>query len=134
MATTVQGLRRALVAAGIIGATAVGTAQAPGFTRTELQRADLSIQGREVVTVMAVIQKGVATGRHTHPGEEVAFLAEGSIVLEVEGQPARSIKAGEAFTVPAGLVHNARNEGAATARVVANYIIEKGKPVATAVP
>jgi quercetin dioxygenase-like cupin family protein len=118
----------------LLGSTAVGTAQAPAFKRTELQRADLSVPGREVVIVMAEIPKGVETGRHTHPGEEVSYLAEGSIVLEIEGQAARTIKAGETFIVPAGRVHNARNEQSAMARVVANYIIEKGKPVATPAP
>lgn len=60
-------------------------------------------------------------------------MLEGVLQLEVEGAPARSINAGEAFTVPAGTVHGARNTGSLTAKALVTYIVEKGKPVATPV-
>jgi quercetin dioxygenase-like cupin family protein len=105
-------------------------AQAPTVTRTVLQQADISIPGREAVTARAEIAAGGTTGRHTHPGEEISYLLEGSVLLEVEGAAPRTLKAGDVFLIPAGKVHNATTSGG-KAIIIANYIVEKGKPLAT---
>lgn len=108
-------------------------AQQAAIGRTVLQQADISVAGREVVTVKAEFSKGATTGRHTHPGEEVTYVLDGMLTLEVEGAPTWVVKAGQAFLVPAGKVHNAiATDGSVTA--VANYIVEKGKPLSTPVP
>ena len=73
---------------------------------------------------------GVAARRHTHPGEELGYVLEGTLVLEVEGQPPVTLKAGDVFFVPAGVVHDGRNVGSGPAKVLATYIVERGKPVA----
>ena len=117
---------------GVAGTIAV-TAQQTGFTRTPVQQGDLSIPGREAVQAIATFQPGAESGRHTHPGEEFAYILEGSITLESQGKPAVTKKAGEGFIIPAGTVHNAKNASAAAAKVLATYIVEKGKPVATPV-
>ena len=44
---------------------------------------------------------------------------------------ARIVKAGETFFVPEGLVHDGINTGSGKAKVLATYVVEKGKPVAT---
>jgi quercetin dioxygenase-like cupin family protein len=125
------------IAIGIVAATVAGmvviSAQQPGFSRTTLQQADLSTPGREVVQAIAEFQPGATVGWHTHPGEEAGYLLEGSFLFEVEGKPAVTLKAGQTFFVPAGVVHNATNHGTIRTRVLATYIVEKGKPVATAV-
>ena len=51
--------------------------------------------------------------------------------LLVEGQPAKRLKAGEVFFVPAGVVHDGRNVGKGKAVVPATYVVETGKPVAS---
>jgi quercetin dioxygenase-like cupin family protein len=104
-----------------------------GFKRTVVQQGDLSAPGREVVQAIAEIQPGGQSGAHTHPGEEVAYVLEGTVELEMQGKPAVSKKAGDAFIVPAGTVHNAKNTGKTVAKVLGTYIVEKGKPVATPV-
>jgi quercetin dioxygenase-like cupin family protein len=110
----------------------VGTAaQQAGFKRTVLQQGDLSMPGREVVTAVAEFQGGATVGRHTHPGEEAGYVLEGSILLEQDGKPAVTLGAGKTFLIPAGTVHNATNQGSGQARVLATYIVEKGKPLAT---
>lgn len=107
-------------------------AQAPAtFKRTVLQQSDLSAPGREVVMALAEIQPSGASGRHTHPGEEIAYVLSGPMLVEIDGKPAKTLQTGESFVIPAGTVHNARNTGSAVAKVVATYVIEKGKPVAT---
>ena len=109
------------------------SAQPPGFKRTLLQRGDLSMAGREAVMAQAEIPAGVAVGKHTHPGEEVAYVLEGTLVLEVEGKAPVTLKAGDVFFVPADTVHDGKNTGTGTAKVLATYIVEKGKPLATPV-
>jgi quercetin dioxygenase-like cupin family protein len=105
-----------------------------GFKRTPVQQADLTVPGREVVQAIAEIDPGAESGRHTHPGEEVGYVIEGSIAIDIQGKPALMKKAGEGFLIPAGTVHNAKNTGKTAAKVLATYIIEKGKPPATPVP
>jgi quercetin dioxygenase-like cupin family protein len=106
-------------------------AQQPGFTRTPLQDQPLSDPVRHAVQVRAEFAPGVAAGRHTHPGEELGYVLEGSVLLEVDGQPPRTVNAGEVFYVPAGVVHDGKNIGTGNAKVLATYIVEKGKPVAS---
>ena len=122
-----------IVTLALAGMIAAVSAQQPGFKRTVLQQGDLSMPGREVVSAIAEFQPGATVGRHTHPGEEAGYILEGTIVLEQEGKPAVTLGAGKTFLIPAGTVHNATNKGSAVARVLATYIVEKGKPLATAV-
>ena len=116
-------VRAAATAAALVVVTVAAAAQQPAFKRTELQRADLSAPGREVVQA----------GRHTHPGEEVGYVLEGTVLVEVDGKPAATLNAGQYFIIPAGTIHNATNNSKAGAKVLATYIVEKGKPVATPV-
>ena len=109
------------------------SAQQPGFKRTVLQQRDLSVPGREIVSAVAEFQAKATVGRHTHPGEEAGYILEGAIVLEQEGKPTVTLKAGQTFFIPPGTVHNATNNESAPARVLATYIVEKGKPLATTV-
>ena len=107
-------------------------AQQPGFTRAILQDQDLSAEGRHAVVARAEFIPGGAAGRHTHPGEELGYVVEGTLELLVEGKPSVTLKAGEVFFVPAGVIHDGKNVGAGKAVVLATYVVEKGKPVASA--
>ena len=115
----------------VIASAAAVVAQQSGFKRTVLQQVDLSAPGREAVTALAELQPGAAAGRHTHPGEEIGYVIDGSVVVEIEGKAPMTLASGKAFSIPAGAVHNATNKGSGAARILATYIIEKGKPVAT---
>ena len=123
-----------VVTLALAGIGAALSAQQPGFTRTVLQQGDLSVPGREVVSAIAEFQPGATSGRHTHPGEEAGYVLEGTLLLEQAGKPAVTLTAGKTFFIPAGTVHNATNNGSSGARVLATYIVEKGKPLATPVP
>lgn len=103
--------------------------QAPGLWRTNLQQHDLSVPGREVVQQRVDIGPEATPIKHTHPGEEIIYILEGSLEYQVEGQPTRTCHAGDALTVPAGAVHALRNVGSGNAAELATYVIEKGKPV-----
>jgi quercetin dioxygenase-like cupin family protein len=127
-------LTTALAAAvALSGALAIRSlhAQQTGFKRVELQRHDIGVQGREVVQTRAEFDAGGSIGKHTHPGEEFGYLLEGNLEVQIEGKPAATLKAGDAFFVPAGTVHAAKNVGSGAAKVLATYVVEKGKPLAS---
>jgi quercetin dioxygenase-like cupin family protein len=105
--------------------------QAPGLWRTNLQQHDLSVPGREVVQQRVDIGPDATPIKHTHPGEEIIYILEGSLEYQIEGQPTRTCHAGDALTVPAGAVHAVRNAGSGNAAELATYVVEKGKPVLT---
>jgi quercetin dioxygenase-like cupin family protein len=108
-------------------------AEAPTFKRVELQRHDLTTKDREAVVARGEFQPGAAAPKHTHPGEEIGYVLDGELVLEIDGQPPTKLKAGDTFFVPAGQVHSAKNAGKTQATVLSTYILEKGKPLATPV-
>jgi quercetin dioxygenase-like cupin family protein len=124
---------RTLAAATLIaaGALALQTAQAqqPGITRTDLVRNDLSVPGREVIQVRVDFAPGAAFGKHSHPGEEIAYVLEGTLEYQFEGEPPVTLKAGEALFIPAGTIHAAKNVGSGNASELATYVVEKGKPL-----
>ena len=114
-----------VVFAGVI------VAQVPALTRTIVLKADVSVPGREAVIARVEVAPGGVAGWHTHPGDEISYVAEGESMLLVAGQPPRKVSAGEAFVIPAGVVHNARNDSAAPVKLVGIYVVEKGKPLAS---
>src|SRR5215467_9986553 len=67
---------------------------------------------------------GAGTVAHTHPGEEIIYILEGSLEYQIEGQPPKTFHAGEALTVPAGVVHAVRNVGSGSAAELAAYVVE----------
>jgi quercetin dioxygenase-like cupin family protein len=133
MKLTKPALAAIVAVAALAGSWSALNAQTPGFTRVPLQDKDISAAGYHVVQARADFVPGGEVGRHTHPGEEVSYVLEGSVQLEVDGQPPRTVKAGEVIFIPAGVVHNAKNIDKGSTKVLATYIVEKGKPVATMV-
>ena len=117
-------------------AIAAGTllAQASGLTRTVVARADVSVAGREAVVARVEVVPGARAGRHTHPGDEISYVLEGESQLLIDGQPPRTVKAGESFIIPAGVVHDAHNNTDKPVKLVGVYVVEKGKPLATPAP
>jgi quercetin dioxygenase-like cupin family protein len=124
----------ALIAGGALARHAAQTAQAEqaGTRRTDLQRHDLSTPGREVVQVRVDFDPGYVSPRHTHPGEEIIYVIEGSLEYEIGGK-LRKVKAGDVLFVPAGTIHLARNVGSDNGAELATYLVEKGKPLITLV-
>ncbi len=120
------------LALGISAGVVLG--QAPGIQRTIVKQQDVSVPGREAVVARVEIAPGASAGRHTHPGEEISYVIEGEGELLVEGQPVVKFKAGEAFVVPNGAKHDARNTTQKPIRLAAVYLVEKGKPLATPAP
>ena len=121
----------ALIATGAVALHDV-RAQSPGATRTELQRHDLSVPGREVIQVRVELAPGADFPGHTHPGEEIIYVIEGTWAYEIAG---KSVTAGpgDVLFVPPGAIHAAKNIGTGTAAELATYVVEKGQPLLTLV-
>lgn len=109
-------------------------AQQPGVTRTDLQRRDLSVPGREVIQVRVDLAPGAVAPRHSHPGEEIIFVLAGGLEYQVGNDPPVKLRSGEVLFIPAGVVHSARNLGDEPATELATYIVEKGRPLIASAP
>ena len=115
-------------------ASAQGTppaASSGGVTRKILSQTDGPAAGHVTILVEATIEAGVAVGRHTHPGIESAYVLEGGFELPVQGQPTRTIKAGDGFQIPPDTPHAGGQAGNARSRLIITYVVEKGKPLAS---
>lgn len=93
----------------------------------DLQRHDLSVTGREVVQTIVELAPGTTAPRHTHPGEEIIYVLEGTWEYTVEGKPPVTLKAGDVLFT--GTIHSARNVGTGRGAELATCIVEKGKPL-----
>jgi quercetin dioxygenase-like cupin family protein len=128
MKTTRMIAAAALIVASLL-APQVASSQQPSVKRTDLQRHDLSVPGREVNQVLVEFAPKVAFPRHSHPGEEIVYVVEGSLEYALEGRPPVTLKAGEVLFIPAGTPHAVKNVGSSKAAELATYIVEKGKPL-----
>lgn len=115
------------------GISATAVEASPGLWRTDLQRHDLSIPGREVVQTRVEITPGAPAVTHFHHGEEIICVLQGSLEYRIEGEPNRVCNVGDALTVPYGVHHSARNVGDGVAVELATYVVEKDKPLLTVV-
>jgi quercetin dioxygenase-like cupin family protein len=108
-------------------------AQQGGIKRTPLQKAEFP-DGFVSISGIAEIPAGGSAGRHIHPGIELDYVLEGEGELLVEGQSARPIKAGDSWQIAAGVAHDAKASAAKPLKVLAVYVVDKSKPLATPAP
>jgi quercetin dioxygenase-like cupin family protein len=121
-----------MFAAAALTATAgLALPQASNVRRIDLQRNDLSIPGREPVQAIVEIAPGTTAARHSHPGEEIIYVLEGTLVYEIDGRPPIALKAGDVLFIPYGAIHSATNIGSGRGAELATYVVEKGKPLIT---
>jgi quercetin dioxygenase-like cupin family protein len=106
-------------------------ALAATLKRTEIQRGPLSVPGREMVQVRTEIPVGVASGWHTHPGEEVGYIIAGTVQMEIQDRPTLILNAGDGFLIPPRVPHNATDLGPDTGQMLSTYIVDIGQPIVT---
>lgn len=122
------------IAIGMFTSQVLIAQQAP-IKRTTLQQKDLEgVAGKEIIMYTADVIPGGVAGRHFHPGPEVGYVLEGSIVIEPDGKSPMTLKKGETFHNPAKALHNAKNASATEpAKVLVVLVGEKGAPLSTPV-
>ena len=117
----------------VLGAGAARVCAEEPYVRTSLQKSEYPA-GYESQIMLVTSAPGALLPRHTHPGVELSYVVEGELTVKIEGKPDMVVKAGSSFSVPPGVVHSARNSAATTTKVIAAFVIEKGKPVASPAP
>ena len=127
-------LKLVAIATALVAFTGAIVAQIPALTRTIVTRGDVSVPNREAVIARVEVAPGGVAGWHTHPGDEISYVIEGEATLLIAGQPPRKVPAGAGFVIPAGVVHNAINDGATATKLVGIYVVEKGQPLASPAP
>ena len=117
-------------------ATQVLHAQQSGIRRVMLFRTDAATATvpMEIVLGTGEIPAAGNAGKHTHNGMEVGYVLNGEVTMEVAGATPKELKAGDVYFIPAGAVHDARASANGAAKVLAFYLVEKGKPLAVAAP
>lgn len=122
------------IAVGVVGTRTLAAQQAP-VTRTILQQEDLEgVTGREVIMYRVELVPGGVVGKHYHPGPELLYIREGTLILEPDGHSPVTLKAGESTHIPAKHVHNAKNSSTTEpVKVIVFLVGEKGQPLATPV-
>jgi quercetin dioxygenase-like cupin family protein len=109
------------------------TGSALAQQRTVLQTIDYPA-GHQILSVIAELEPGQCTGRHSHPGAESAYVLEGQVVAKIDGKPDLPLKAGQPLQFAPGEIHTVCNVGTGHFKALAHYIVEKGKPLATPAP
>jgi quercetin dioxygenase-like cupin family protein len=123
-----------IIAAAVAPAVIVSAlAQQSPIKRTVLQTNDFP-PGFSTVTAIVEVTPGNCAGRHTHPGLDTDYVMDGEILLKVAGKPDQTFKAGDSFSIPPGTPHDACTVPGQAFKILAVYVVEKGKPLASPAP
>jgi quercetin dioxygenase-like cupin family protein len=116
-----------VIALGLLGSQTL-SAQEPLKEGKVIQRTTLTgAPGLEAILVERDLPPGVESGKHTQGGNEIVYIATGAVIVQIEGKPDQTVKAGEAFTTSAGQVHNVKNASKTEpAKALAFYVAKKG--------
>lgn len=106
--------------------------QPPPVKRTPLGKVDVPGSNYEVVFGITELAAGFKSGRHSHPGQVMAYVTEGEFWYLMDGQPARVYKVGQVVQLPDGAIHNEGAAGDRPVKVIAVFVVEKGKPLVQA--
>jgi len=125
----------AAIAVAVV-ALAPATAEEAQIERTELMNVSLGVaQGLDGVMVISERPPGGVAPRHTHPADELSYVLEGAIELALDGAGPVVYEAGEAYHIPPGIAHSARNPSdSEPTRVLVFWTAEAGKPLTTPAP
>jgi quercetin dioxygenase-like cupin family protein len=129
----IVGISLVVAAIGLAGGPALNAQPPAAVKRNIVLKQDMTLPDREAVMALVEIPVGAQEGKHTHFAEVYAFVLEGTISLENEGNPDATLKAGDVFHILPGKVHNATNTGTVPAKLAAVFVAEKGKPLTTKV-
>ena len=104
--------------------------------RTELMNVTLGVaDGIDGVMMISELPPNGVAPRHTHPADELSYVLEGAIELEIDGQAPVVYEAGQTYHIPPGVVHAARNPSdSVTTKILVFWTAEAGQPLTTPAP
>jgi quercetin dioxygenase-like cupin family protein len=121
------------IAAALLWSTASLVNAQTGVERKVLLQEDSAVPGYQITLIGVTIAAGAREGPHTHPGTLVGQVQEGELMLEKQGLPTQTVKAGESFSVKPGQIHEGMNHGKTPIKILVTLVAEKGKPLTTQV-
>lgn len=94
---------------------------------------NVTMDGWQVTVVEVVTPPGPGSHRHQHPGFVLGYILEGDLRFQVDGQPERTIPAGQMFYEAPGGVHAVSASASPTkpVRFLAMILAPKGVPLTT---
>ena len=103
---------------------------APTGTIPLLTQALPDLPGREVRMLLLDRVPGNASPAHRHPGHHTfGYVIEGTYELGINGQPTRTLKAGDTFYEPPDALHSvSRNAGNTQMKIVVFMVADQSKP------
>jgi quercetin dioxygenase-like cupin family protein len=117
------------IALGVIGTQVLHAQQEPMKRTVLLKTALAGIEGKEGTLVLVEFAPGAVTASHYHSGEELIYLLEGTVSMEVKGKLPVTLKSGDTFHLAPKQVHRVKNLSATTpAKALTFTIAEKDQP------
>ena len=101
--------------------------------RTVLSKVEVPGANYDVITALVEIAPGFKAGRHFHPGTVGGQVLEGEFWLAIDGQPEKIAKAGEWVEIRDAAIHNEGAVGTGPMKLLAVYVVERGKPMVSPV-
>ena len=128
-----------LLLAGLAGAGLLFAREPEGqsaVTAEQLIAAALAgEEGKEVNAQAYTFPPGTVLPWHIHPdAHEIAYILEGTLSFQRQGEEPREIKAGEADYLPPNVVHRGMNEGDKPVKLFVVRIKPKDEPLVVEVP
>ena len=121
------------IALALLWSTAALVNAQTGVDRKVLLQEDSAVPGYQISLIDVTIAVGAREGQHTHPGTLVGQVQQGELMLEKQGLPTQTYKAGESFSVKPGQIHEGMNHGKTPIKILVTLVAEKGKPLTTQV-
>ncbi len=86
------------------------------------------VEGYDVMVSRVTMPPNSELPRHWHPGDEIAYVLEGSTILRRDGKPDVTVSKGELVRIPLKEIHAAAtsDEGA---QLLVYRVHEQGQPV-----
>ena len=127
----------------LVGAMVVGTIGLQGLHAAEkeykstakitklIEKMELSgLPGQEANVIVAEMSGGWIGGKHYHPGHVFVYVLEGSVIVELEGKPPRTVGPGEVLHELPNRVMQAKNASATDdLKVILFQVGPEGKPM-----
>lgn len=122
-------IRAQKVLVPLLAVLAFASADASAQQRTVLHKISYP-ENHDIYSIIAEVEPGKCTGRHTHPGAESAYVLEGQGVVKIDGKPDVGRGVGQPIVFMPGEIHEVCNVGDVRFKALAHYIVQTGQPLA----
>ena len=131
-------LRRGALALALAAAGAAFARESAGEeTVRPLMRQPLAeAPGKQVTLVTVAYEPGQASAAHLHPGSVYAYVLEGSVVSQLEGEAPKTYTAGQSWYEPPGARHLVSRNASTTkpAKLIVWLVGGENEPVKQPLP